>query len=95
MTVTMRCKALGSSIRVAILDMLRDDSPMTAQEVADNFLWSPKEVVSIRRHLQKLCDAKLCERVEIGRKFYYTICTHAGEELGRDLEKLFKSTKGK
>ena len=89
MTVTNRCKALGSAIRVAILDVLRETSPMTLLEIADEFLGAASLPTTLRRHLQILCDAGLCERVAIGRKFYYTIGTSAGKQLAQDIKELF------
>jgi len=90
MTVTKQCKALGSAIRVAIVKLLRDRGTMTIQDIAKEFLGSPTMDVSVRRHLQILCDSGLCDRVMIGREFFYSICPSVARQLAYELEELFR-----
>jgi len=89
MTVIKQCKALGSTIRVAIVELLRDHGTMTVQDLAKEFLGAPTMDVSVRRHLQTLCDAGLCERVMVGREFFYSFCPNIARKLTEELEDLF------
>ena len=92
MTLTKQCKALGSAIRVAIIDLLRDRGTMTVQDIADEFIGSPTMDVSVRRHLRILCDAGLCDRVMIGREFFYSVCPTEARQLSYKITELFSRT---
>jgi len=62
---------------------------MTVQDIAKVFVASTTMDVSVRRHLRILCDAGLCDRVLVGREFFYSLCPNVARKLTEELEDLF------
>jgi len=75
-TLQSVCKALSSTVRIAVVQFIREHEPASVQQVASAFFGSPERPLPARRVLKVLREAGLCTRVRIGREDFYTYTGH-------------------